>query len=162
VTSKWAEAASARGSVAEQGNREQWGWGWTPTSDRTTLAGKKEIRYQLMHPTNARVKGKSPWWELPDCTGEENRFFIDWAQVDPRLQRVQVASWELKFYADEADPNFGDKPRLDFELLLADGNWIRWHPDADPIWSTDTLPTRAMTQRRNRQTKLMKNVILSV
>ena len=108
-----------------------------------------------------RVEGEFPWWHLPDCTGEQNRFSINWSQVDPvNLGHTEVTDWKLEFYTDEADPQqyCQDKPRLDIKLTLADHSWIRWHPDAEPIRSTEVLPSKAMEQRQNRQKKQMKQM----
>lgn len=89
------------------------------------LGSKKHIRFQLIQPMSNRVEGEFPRWRLPDCTGEQNRFLINWSQVDPiNLGHTQVTSWKLEFYTDEADPQTycRDKPRLDIKLTLADGS----------------------------------------
>ena len=108
-----------------------------------------------------RVEGEFPRWRLPHCTGEQNRFLINRSQADPiNLRHTQVTSWKLEFYTDEADPQTYccNKPRLDIKLTLADGSWIRLHPNAEPIRSTEVLPTKAMEQRQNRRKKQMRQM----
>ena len=62
-----------------------------------------------------------------------------------------------RFFVDEPDSNRSDRPRLDFVLNFSDGRWVRYHPGADLIWSTETLPSKAMRQRYNRAAKLQRH-----
>ena len=61
-----------------------------------------------------------------------------------------------RFFEDEPDHNRMDKPRLDIVLNFADGRWARYHPKADLIWSTESLPTKAMRMRYNRAARFKK------
>ena len=40
---------------------------------------------------------------------------------------------------------------------FSDGRWVRYHPGADLIWSTETLPSKAMRHRYNRAAKLQRH-----
>ena len=58
------------------------------------------------------------------------------------------------FYKHEPDPNRGDKPRLDIVVSFANGRSVRYHPSAEPIWSDELQPTKAMQVRYNRARKI--------
>ena len=62
------------------------------------------------------------------------------------------------FYQDEPDPNQRDAPRLDIVVSFADGRSVRYHPSAEPIWSDQPQPTKAMQIRYNRAIKIAKKL----
>ena len=81
--------------------------------------------------------------------------------IGPVLQNLHVAGWTVEFYEEEPDstPPFAkDRPRLDILITFIDRTWLRWHPNADPIWSTTPQPTDAMKIRMNRKKKLLKQM----
>ena len=74
------------------------------------------------------------------------------------LERLQVQKWEVKFYSDEPDPTppkWPDRPRLDVVITFTDGRWVRWHTNANLIWSTEAMPTVGMQMRYNHMRKLL-------
>ena len=60
------------------------------------------------------------------------------------------------FYDEEPDANRDDKPRLDILLSMSDGTWVRYHPSADTIHSTASVPSQAVQNRYNRRKNLLK------
>jgi hypothetical protein len=67
-----------------------------------------------------------------------------------------VTQCTAKFFVDEADANYGGRPRLDIVIYFADGTWVRWHPKASPITSADPT-TAAVTKRRNPTSKMERD-----
>ena len=80
----------------------------------------------------------------------------DWA-VMAKLdgwQAGNITSVRPMFFPEEPDSNQGDKPRLDIMITMSDRSWVRYHPGAAPISSTDRMPTEAMQKRYDRIKKL--------
>ena len=67
----------------------------------------------------------------------------------------QIVSVQPCFFEEEADPNRNDSPRLDILIILERRNWVRYHPDAEPIHSWDALPTLPMAERMQRQREIV-------
>ena len=65
------------------------------------------------------------------------------------------------FFHQEADHNQGGKPRIDILVSFTDDTWVRYHPGANCIWSQDTQPTEAMTQRINYGAKLKRKFLVA-
>ena len=61
-----------------------------------------------------------------------------------------------RFFVNEPDPNRSNRPRLDFVLSISDGSWVRYHPGAVLIWSTQTHPSQAMQNRYSHAAKLQR------
>ena len=60
-----------------------------------------------------------------------------------------ITKCSAKLFLSEADPNYEDRPRLDLVAVQADGTWVRWHPKAKLIWSTEPK-SEAVLRRENR------------
>ena len=71
-------------------------------------------------------------------------------------ERKLITSIVPTFYPDEPDHNQLNKPRLDLLVSFNDGETVRYHPRADPIWSHTPQPTEAMHQRLNLARKLAR------
>ena len=69
---------------------------------------------------------------------------------------ADIAAAMPTFYEDEPDPNQRDAPRLDIVVSFADGKPVRYHPSAEPIWSDEPQPTKAMQTRYNRAINIAK------
>ena len=82
------------------------------------------------------------------------------AKLDDEKAR-KLTSARPMFYTDEPDANQRDeykqyKPRLDILLSMSDGTWVRYHPSADTIHSTASVPSQAVQNRYNRRKNLLK------
>ena len=66
---------------------------------------------------------------------------------------IKCTAW---LFLSEADPNYEHRPRLDLVAYKSDGTWVRWHPEAIPIWSADPTP-QAVQARQNRAKKIKMN-----
>ena len=131
-----------------------------------------EVQNHILHPLRQAIRGVFPEWNLPvglNINGVymplhrlHEVFVLDYESIiGPVLLNLQVQEWKPQFYEEEADPTpryARDKPRLDILITFIDGTWLRWHPDANLIWSTAPQPTDAMRQRMNRKKNLLKNV----
>ena len=140
---------------------------------RIRLESAKELQTRILHPLRAAVKGKFPHWILPlslhvagsDIALEDLHevFDVVWKKVSgfqpAVLDSLHVRTWNLVFYSDEPDstpPDWPDRPRLDVVITFTDERWVRWHSNANLIWSTEDMPTPAIKNRRNRHAKLLK------
>ena len=70
--------------------------------------------------------------------------------IPPGADIADITAEVPTFYEREPDPNQGDAPRLDIVVSFADGRSVRYHPSADPIWSDEPQPTKAMHTKYNR------------
>ena len=104
-----------------------------------TLRACWDVKTVVQHISAGNCQGPRSWQEL-----------VGWPPE--RVLQSVVAT----FFVDEPDSNRGDRPRCDFVLTLADGTWVRYHPQAEPIWSTEHLPSYAMQVRYNRAKRLLK------
>ena len=146
-----------------------------PPRDRIRLESANELQARILHPLRAAVQGNFPDWILPqslhvdgsDVAFEDLQevFYVVWKKVSGHISAVldslQVSTWELVFYSDEPDPtppHWPDRPRLDVVITFTDGTWVRWHPSAKLIRSTDVMPTSAIRNRMNRKAKLLREL----
>ena len=136
-----------------------------PQHSLIQLATQKDVLGHILHPLRRAIRGVFPEWNLPvrlningthkplHCLHEV--FVLDYESViGPALLNLQVQEWKPQFYEEEPDPTpryARDTPRLDILITFTDGTWLRWHPDANLIWSTTPQPTDAMRQRMNRK-----------
>ena len=78
--------------------------------------------------------------------------WMDWPNMvkDERLHRGQHAITRIMptFYTDEADHNRFDRPRLDFVVEFDDGQAVRYHAGAIPIWLPASADNEAIDKRR--------------
>ena len=78
--------------------------------------------------------------------------WMDWPNMvkDERLHRGEHAMTRIMpfFYMDEADHNRFGRPRLDFVVEFDDGQAVRYHPDATPIWLPAGADNEAIDKRR--------------
>ena len=94
-------------------------------------------------------------WAVPE-NSPSLPLALDWqtmAKLSPAASKMLICA-EPTFYHEEADTNQGDKPRLDVLLRFSDGSWVRYHPSAEPVASTN-IASAAVAGRLNRQ----RNVI---
>jgi hypothetical protein len=86
--------------------------------------------------------------------------WMDWPNMvkDERLHRRQHAMTSIMptFYMDEADHNRFDRPRLDFVVEFDDGQAVRYHPDARPIWLPASADNDAIDKRRRYLAKMQR------
>ena len=95
-------------------------------------------------------------WMTP-ATGPDDRLFgMNWRNMLNLPAGREPTSFVPTFFHQEPDPNQRDKPRLDIVVSFDNGDSVRYHPSADPIWSTSPQPTDAMQQRYNRARKLAR------
>ena len=73
---------------------------------------------------------------------------------------MSIVSIVPTFYLDEPDHNQRNKPRLDILVSFNDGITVRYHPKADPIWSSTQQPTEAMRKRYDLRAKLSSKIYL--
>ena len=97
------------------------------------------------------------FWECPPDTeldDQRNAYLrgLDWQRM---IGRSDIASIAPKFYPMEPDNNQQDKPRLDLLVTLVNGESVRYHPGAHPIWSKEGT-TDAMQKRLNRRSNILK------
>ena len=109
---------------------------------KLTGEGHWDVKTAVEHIPVGNRQGPQSWQELVERWPSE------------RVLRSVVAT----FFEDEPDPNRGDKPRCDFVLTMDDDTWVRYHPQAEPIWSTDRLPSGAMQGRYNRRKNLERKL----
>jgi hypothetical protein len=78
--------------------------------------------------------------------------WMDWPNMvkDERLHKGEHAMTSIMptFYMDEADQSRFDRPRLDFVVEFDDGQAVRYHPDAKPIWLPASADNDAIDNRR--------------
>ena len=119
-----------------------------------THAGLKEVITKLTSEGQWKVKTAVEHIPVGNCQGPKS-----WQELVERWPSGRVLqSVVATFFVDEPDPNRRDNPRCDFVLTLDDGTWVRYHPQADPIWSTDCLPSDAMQARYNRRKNLERKL----
>ena len=95
-------------------------------------------------------------WMTP-ATGPDDRLFrMDWRNMLNLPPGRAPTSFVPTFFHREPDPNQRDKPRLDIVVSFDNGDSVRYHPRADPIWSTSPQPTDAMQKRYNRAKTLAR------
>ena len=70
------------------------------------------------------------------------------------LGQHAITSIMPTFFMDEADCLREDRPRLDFVVSFDDGQAVRYHPRAKPIWVPVFGSNRAIVIRVNRLDKL--------
>ena len=95
-------------------------------------------------------------WMTP-ATGPDDRLFgMNWRNMLNLPAGREPTSFVPTFFHQEPDPNQRDKPRLDIVVSFDNGDSVRYHPRAEPIWSTSPQPTDAMQKRYNRARKLAR------
>jgi hypothetical protein len=87
--------------------------------------------------------------------------WMDWPNMikDERLLKSQHAMTRIMptFYIDEADSNRFDRPRLDFVVEFDDGQAVRYHPAATPIWLPASADNAAIDKRRRYLAKIQRS-----
>ena len=137
------------------------------------LTSSKDVQHHILHPLRQAIEGDFPNWTLPvglnvggvwvPLNRLHEAFVFDYESIigTAVLQHLQVQEWKVQFYEAEPDPTppfAKDRPRLDILVIFTNGTWLRWHPDADLIWSTTPQPTAAMHQRMNRKKFFLKQL----
>ena len=89
-------------------------------------------------------------WLTPATEPDARLCGIDWRNMLKLPPGWTPTNFVPTFFHDEPDPNQRDKPRLDIVVSFGNGHSVRYHPSADPIWSTSPQPTDAMQKRYNR------------
>ena len=89
-------------------------------------------------------------WLTPATEPDARLCGMDWRNMLKLPPGWTPTSFVPTFFHDEPDPNQKDKPRLDIVVSFGNGHSVRYHPSADPIWSTSPQPTDAMQKRYNR------------
>ena len=84
----------------------------------------------------------------PDQNAWREVLAADYPTGSESSEEIPLAAVTATFFEDEADPIRDDKPRLDIVLQFKDTSWMRYHPKADLIKSTDALPSSAMLFRQ--------------
>ena len=96
-------------------------------------------------------------WETPPTEPDDRLQSMDWPNMLNLPSGWTPTRFVPTFFHDEPDPNQRDKPRLDIVVHFEENmHSVRYHPRADPIWSTSQQPTDAMRMRYNRARKLAK------
>ena len=95
-------------------------------------------------------------WLTPATEPDARLFGMDWRNMLNLPAGWAPTSFVPTFFPAEPDPNQRDKPRLDIVVSFGNGDSVRYHPNADPIWSTSPQPTDAMQKRYNRARKLAR------
>ena len=95
-------------------------------------------------------------WRTPATEPDAGLRGLDWQNMLKLPPEWTPTNCMPTFLHDEPDPNQRDKPRLDIVVSFGNGESVRYHPNADPIWSTETQPTDAMQTRYNRATILRR------
>ena len=89
-------------------------------------------------------------WLTPATEPDARLCGLDWRNMLKLPPGWTPTNFVPTFFHDEPDPNQRDKPRLDIVVSFGNGDSVRYHPSADPIWSTSPQPTDAMQHRYNR------------
>ena len=95
-------------------------------------------------------------WLTPATEPDARLCGMDWRNMLNLPPGWTPTSFVPTFFHAEPDPNQHDKPRLDIVVSFDNGDSVRYHPRADPIWSTSPQPTDAMQKRYNRARKLAR------
>ena len=83
-------------------------------------------------------------WLIPETMPDARLLNMNWSNVLKIHLGASITTVVPTLYQDEPDPNQRDAPRLDIVVSFADGRSVRYHPQADPIWSSQVQPTDAM------------------
>ena len=89
-------------------------------------------------------------WLTPATEPDARLCGMDWRNMLKLPPGWTPTSFVPTFFRDEPDANQKDKHRLDIVVSFGNGHAARYHPSADPIWSTSPQPTDAMQKRYNR------------
>ena len=89
-------------------------------------------------------------WRTPATEPDDGLRGLDWQNMLHLGPGWAPTNFVPTFFHDEPDANQRDKPRLDIVVSFGNGHSVRYHPSADPIWSTSPQPTDAMQKRYNR------------
>ena len=89
-------------------------------------------------------------WRTPATEPDAGLRGLDWQNMLKLPPGWTPTNFVPTFFHDEPDPNQRDKPRLDIVVSFDNGHSVRYHPSAEPIWSTSPQPTDAMQKRYNR------------
>ena len=95
-------------------------------------------------------------WLTPATEPDDLLCGMDWQNMLKLPPGWTPTSFVPTFFRDEPDANQKDKPRLDIVVSFDNGHSVRYHPSADPIWSTSAQPTDAMQKRYNRAKNIAK------
>ena len=95
-------------------------------------------------------------WDVDNTEHELDISILNWRQTlgENFPEGEKVVKCMGKFFTEEPESNQAGKPRLDIVWPFSNGIWVRYHPGAAPIWSTDDLPTDAMKKRMQYGEKL--------
>ena len=96
-------------------------------------------------------------WLTPATEPDARLCGLDWRNMLKLPPGWTPANFVPTFFHDEPDPNQDDKPRLDTVVSFEDGQWVRYHPNAEAIWSAQQRPTDAMRKRYNRAANLARH-----
>ena len=97
-------------------------------------------------------------WLTPATEPDARLCGLDWRNMLKLPPGWTPTNFVPTFFPDEPDANQRDKPRLDIVVSFDNGHSVRYHPSADPIWSTSPQPTDAMQQRYNRAKRLHRRL----
>ena len=95
-------------------------------------------------------------WQIPETAPDPRLLHMDWSNMLKIQPGADITAAVPTFYKDEPDPNDRDAPRLDIVVSFADGRSVWYHPSAEPIWSDEPQPTKAMQIRYNRAINIAK------
>ena len=119
---------------------------------RECLNTKRDVLAPLLD--HCRWDAHTKTWLIPETMPDARLLSMDWSnmlKIDPG---ADITACVPTFYQREPDPNQRGAPRLDILVPFADGRSVRYHPSADPIWSDELQPTKAMQLRYNRARKI--------
>ena len=118
------------------------------------------IRRDVLAPLLAQCRqdAHTKTWLIPETTADARLLNMDWSNMLKIRPGANITAVVPTFYEDEPDPNQRDAHRLDIVVCFADGRSVRYHTSADPIWSDEPQPTKAMRTRYNRAINIAKKV----
>jgi len=111
------------------------------------LCQKDEHRGRWITPVTQNMLHNIGWTDWPNMIKDEH------------LHKSQHAMTRIMptFYMDEADHNRFDRPRLDFVVEFDDGQAVRYHPAATPIWLPASADNAAIDKRRRYLAKIQRS-----
>ena len=118
------------------------------------------IRRDVLAPLLAQCRwdADTKTWLIPETRPDARLLNMDWPNMLKIHPGANITAVVPTFYRGEPDPNQDDAPRLDIVVSFADGRSVRYHPSAEPIWSDEPQPTKAMQTRYNRAKNIAKKL----
>ena len=123
---------------------------------RECLNIKRDVLAPLL--AHCRWDAHTKTWLIPETMPDARLLNMDWSNMLKIHPGANITAVVPTFYQDEPDPNQRDAPRLDIVVSFADGRSVRYHPAAEPIWSDQPQPTKAMQIRYNRAINIAKKL----